>query len=142
MSMQTTPRRTNGQDTVLELRVDRDWPVEDLQTCEECDEARLVLTEAIAQIEEQLLEAKERLDTTGEYAPGEWYRRARTALRYKKAALQAVQNRRAQIRQGQKEKAQQTRDRMLLDLIREKYPEQFEAACRLLQLLHPELRQI
>jgi hypothetical protein len=142
MTMQTNPRRTNGHDTVIELRVDDGWAVEDLQTCEECDEARLVLTETIARIEEQLLEAKQKLGATGEYANGEWYRRAKTALRYKKAALQAVQNRQAQIRRAQKQDAQQTRDRMLLDLIREKYPEQFKAACELFQLLHPELRQI
>jgi hypothetical protein len=73
MSMQTTPRRTNGHDTVIELRVDDGWAVEDLQTCEECDEARLVLTETIARIEEQLLEAKQRFGAKGEYAPSDWY---------------------------------------------------------------------
>jgi hypothetical protein len=139
MEKTVQPRRTNGHDTVIELRVDDGWTVEDLQTCEECDEARLVLTETIARIEEQLLEAKQKLGATGEYANSDWYRRAKTALRYKKAALQAVQNRRAQIRQTQKGMAQQTRDRMLLDLIREKYPEQFKAACELFQLLHPNL---
>jgi hypothetical protein len=76
--------RRDGQPFVL--MVDESWPVTDLPNLESCDAARAVLEEAIGKIESAL--AAER--AAGTIANNDWLRRARSALRLKKAALQVV----------------------------------------------------
>ena len=85
-----------------QLMIDRDWPIDALDTVEDCVRARAVLTEAIVSIEYQLSEATEQARENGRFSDASWFRRTRAALRYKKLMLQTVQDLRARYAKEQR----------------------------------------
>lgn len=88
--------RSNVEERVPILMVDENWPVDDIKTLEDADEAVAVLVDSIASIKFQL-EAPPRngARTNDEYRL--WEARARLALRLKEAALEEVKERRARL---------------------------------------------
>lgn len=74
------------------IEISDGWTVEDLRTQDDCDDAFAVLTGVICSIEAQIEKAQEDGRDSGE-----WYRRLKGALRWKKAALSVVQTKRGQI---------------------------------------------
>jgi hypothetical protein len=78
----------------LVLLIEPGWPVTDLPSVASCDAAHAVLEEAISKIEASLAAAR----ASGSFSNNnDWMRRARSALRLKKAALQVVQDTRAKL---------------------------------------------
>jgi hypothetical protein len=78
------------------LYVETGWLVSDIKSLVECDLAWAVLTKAVSEIEHSLEVARTR--------PGanpEWFRRASSALRLKRVALQEVANIRTKLEQQQ-----------------------------------------
>ena len=84
---------TTAQQLRVRLMIEDDWFVDDLASIEECSAAETTLLLAIASTEGQL-EDEERVRRDGA-----WAHRARSAIRYKRAALHAVQQRRSDLRQ-------------------------------------------
>jgi hypothetical protein len=77
----------------LVLLIEPGWPVTDLPSVASCDAAQAVLEEAIGEIETALAAAR----AAGSFSSNDWIRRARSALRLKKAALQVVAETRAKL---------------------------------------------
>lgn len=96
------------------------WSAESCTTKEQCDDAFAYLMSACAGIEYQIdmefTKPKEQQD-----AP--WLAKAKCALKYKKAALQIVQNRKALISETEKRVWQERQDRHLLTYIRSVVPD-------------------
>ena len=80
--------------TPMVLLIDTDWPVTDLPTATSCDAAEAVLAEAITKIETALAT---KAGPRGAFADAAWFKRAGGALRMKRAAMRAVQKRRAEL---------------------------------------------
>jgi hypothetical protein len=78
------------------LMVDENWYVDQLSTLEECSEAEEALLLAIARTEGHIDNPENR------HRGEDWLRRARGALRYKRAALQAVRQCRSDLKQAQR----------------------------------------
>lgn len=74
------------------IEITSGWPAKDVSTQKECDEAFAYLMSAVAQIEfhidMELIKQKPNQDR-------EWLARANCALKYKRAALQIVNQRRS-----------------------------------------------
>jgi hypothetical protein len=83
--------RRDGQPMVL--MIDESWPVTDLPNIASCDAALEVLEDAIRKIEAALSAAR----ATGTFPNSDWARRARSALRLKRAAMQVVAERREKL---------------------------------------------
>lgn len=118
---------TTQNDATLDvpiIEIAEGWTVEDLETQDDCDDAFAVLTEAIASIEYRM----ERLREEGASVTSPAYRKAKAALRWKKAGLQAVQTKRAKISREARAQKQASRDRILLDEIRALSPDAFYQA--------------
>jgi hypothetical protein len=109
--------------------------VEELGSVEECSFEAERLLIAIADVKSQLDAAKTKAVTEGEYSDPVWFRKANSALRYFQADLQRVQNRRGFLRRSYSLKMMESRDRALLTLIKEMFPEQFKAAAERLPAL-------
>jgi hypothetical protein len=78
--------------------IDEDWPADKLPTLASCDAAEEILNEAIGRIETSLAAARDKAIASGEVTGGSWFHRARTALRFKRAALRMVQETREKLR--------------------------------------------
>lgn len=104
---------------IPDIEIDKGWPVSDVQTINDCDDAFALLMSAVAKIEFDIevetLKPKNQQD-------GLWLAKARCALKYKKAALQIVNFARGRIADEEKRKKQNTRDRILLEYIRKVTP--------------------
>ncbi len=106
-------------DTVPVIYITKDWTIDDIKTMEDCDDAFAVLTEQIVGIETRVAALKE--------AGGDKVAltRALAALRWKRAAQQAVQNRRGEIKRARKQQnvvASSTEDKALLRWIARNHP--------------------
>lgn len=108
------------------VEIARGWTVDEIETLDDCDDAFAVLTGAICSIESQIEEAQE----TGQDR-GEWFRRLKSALRWKKAALQIVQTKKGRITRAAKAEANKEENRRLLDILKARHPAEFEAALRM-----------
>lgn len=95
------------------------WPVTDIKTIADCDDAFAYLSGAVANIEYQV--ELESFRPMGEQR-GEWTARAKAALRFKKAALAIVQTRRSSINRALEAERLDSRDRQLLAFVREALP--------------------
>jgi hypothetical protein len=91
--------------TPLVPMIDEDWPADHLPTLASCDAAEVILKEAIARIETSLSVARDKAIAAGEVTGGSWFHRARTALRFKRAALRMVQETREKLRREATQKA-------------------------------------
>jgi hypothetical protein len=95
----------------------------------ECDVARDLINSDIASIEFQLADPRSRDRGL------RWRALATAALRHKKAMLQKIQDRRGEIRRKERAEATRrnieqanTRNRLLLDIIKRDFPTEFRAA--------------
>jgi len=95
------------------------WPVSDIETIADCEDAFAYLTGALAGIEYQI--EAEGFKPLAEQR-GEWVARAKSALRFKKAALSIVQLRRSTITRKIEAEARERRDTELLAFIRDALP--------------------
>lgn len=102
------------------IEISDGWAAKDCQTIEECEDAFAVLTATIASIEYQIdiHEADQREDW-------HWLAKAKCALKYRKAALQIVQKRSGHITKQARKQDQKAIDRLMLDMARLEYPEDF-----------------
>lgn len=99
------------------------WVAEDLVTEDDCDDAFAYLTGAIVSIEARL----EDMEISGQ-DNGDLYIRTRGALRWKKAALQVVQQMRGKIARKQKDAQSQHMNNRLLMYFRVNHQDTFDAA--------------
>lgn len=100
---------------IPDIEIDKGWPVSDVTTIEDCDDAYAFLMAAIANIEFNIeVETFKPVENQDRH----WAARARCALKYKKAAAQIVHNKRSKLFADQKKARQETRDRKLIEFIR------------------------
>jgi hypothetical protein len=92
--------RKDGQPMIL--MIEDNWPVTDLPNTTSCDAAEAVLNQAITKIESDLATA---LKHAGQSFDAAWFKRARSAMKIKRACLRVVQERREKLLQ---EEAQAT----------------------------------
>jgi hypothetical protein len=101
------------------IEITEGWPAESVQTRKNCDDAFAYLMSACAgieyQIDMEISKPKTRWDNV-------WLAKARCALKYKKAALQIVNQRRAVINDAETRIWKDSRDRKLLEYIRAVVP--------------------
>ncbi|MEM1088187.1 MAG: hypothetical protein AAGH90_10680 [Pseudomonadota bacterium] len=109
------------------------WTVEDLLTEDDCDDAFAFLIATCAKIEGRL-EALERADEKGTSE----YIRAKSALRFKKAALQIVQTTRGRLNRARRAEDNQRADRVMLDFIRQRHPDAFSEAVQAALRVNPD----
>ena len=113
--------------TVPVIEITKGWTVDDIETEDDCDDAFAVLTGLVAAIELRIDEMAA-IGETGAVA----YRRAKAALRWKKAALQIVQTKRGKINRIKRAEVEASRDRRLLETIRAMSPDAFYRAVEAL----------
>lgn len=94
------------------------WDVDDIQTEDDCDDAFAVLTALVVSIEARM----DDLEIAGNSVSVE-YKKAKTALRWKKAALTVVQTKRGKIRRAEKEAKQAERDASILRYFEAMHPD-------------------
>lgn len=100
---------------IPDIEISEGWPISDLGSTEDCNDAFAFLMAAVASIELQIeLEAIKPLN---EQRP-DWAARARYALKMKKAALQLVGYKRGVFGKEEDRILNRTRDRVLLEYIR------------------------
>lgn len=102
------------------IEITEGWAAEDCKTIDQCNDAFAYLMAAVASIEFQI--DMENLKPKGEQNR-EWIARATCALKYKRAALQIVGQRRGVIDREMRRSKQDTRDRQLLEYIRRVVPD-------------------
>lgn len=113
---------------IPEIEIDRGWPVSDVCTLQDCDDAFAFLTSAIATIEYSI--SLELLRPPASRRK-EWIAKATCALKFKKAAMDLVNHKRGQINRKEAASVQKQRDRLLVDHIKTCVPEeQFRAWVR------------
>lgn len=86
--------------TIPVIEIDKGWTVDEVLTIEDCTDAHALLISIIARIELQIDEMKE-YGETGSHQ----YRKAKAALKFKKAALNIVNSRRGEINRADREAA-------------------------------------
>lgn len=96
--------------------------VSSLCTVAECDKARTELSAAIVCIEGQIDAAEERSKAGGPGVDLDWHRRARGALRAKRAALTEVEFMRGTLAHAEKQSAAQSSDAAQLDILAALHP--------------------
>lgn len=104
---------------IPDIEISEGWFVSEVETIQDCDDAFAYLTSACAAIEAQI--ESETLRPVAEQR-GAWMVSAKAAFRFKKAALQIVQQKRGAIHAAMNIKASQTGDRALLAFIRSTVP--------------------
>lgn len=102
------------------IEITEGWAASSVKTLEEANDAFSYLMSACAGIEFQIdMELTKPKSSWDE----QWLARAKCALKYKKAALQIVNQRRSVINEADKRKWQDNRDRKLLEYIRANVPD-------------------
>lgn len=100
---------------IPDIEITPGWAVSEVETIEDCDDAFAYLSAAVAQIDYQIEMHLLRMPADQD---AEWAARARCALKYKKAALGMISNKRTSIRRRENQAVQRERDRVLLDHIK------------------------
>lgn len=134
--VQNAPARSTGRDgvsyiTIPIIDITDGWSIDQVKTIADCDEAEAYLTGAVVQIEAQLLENR----LAGHPRGVDWAIRAKTALRYRKQALQMVARKRGEIGKAQRTLIAVDRNRLLINIFREDFPEQFRESLAKLDAL-------
>lgn len=116
--MNTEPQHLD-EIIIPDIEIQDGWPVSDVETIEDCDDAYALLMAAVAEIEYEL-----ELKDLGvcRFADPMWPARARRAMKYKRAALQIVGYKRGRIMEERRRIAQEARDQALLDHIKAVLP--------------------
>lgn len=102
------------------IEVTEGWAAESVSTRKDCDDAFAYLMSACAGIEYQI---DVELSKPKSHTNNMWLAKARCALKYKKAALQIVNQRRAVIGAAEERAWKDSRDRNLLGYIRNVVPD-------------------
>lgn len=104
---------------IPDIEIQDGWPVSEIATIEDCDDAYALLMAAVAEIEYEL-----ELKDLGvcKFADPTWPARARRAMKYKRAALQIVGYKRGQIMEARRRDLQMTRDQALLEHVKASLP--------------------
>ena len=97
--------------TIPVIEIAEGWAAEDCKTISDCDDAYAYLMAAIASIE---LQVELELLLPFPEQRGQWIAKARCALKYKRAALQIVANRRSAINTEAKTARLQAEDTRLV----------------------------
>lgn len=97
------------------IEITEGWDAEKVTTRQECNDAFSYLMSACAQIEFQI---DVELTKPKSHQDDLWIARAKCALKYKKAALQIVQQRRSTISTAEERAWKERRDGRLLEYIR------------------------
>ena len=105
--------------------ITEDWPIDDVTTEDDCDDAFAVLTALIVSIEARM----DDLEIQG-LAVSVEYKRAKSALRWKKAAMQMVNNKRGQINRVRADAIQTDRRERVMKYFAAMHPDEFRAAIR------------
>lgn len=136
MNASTSPISTPDEQpeiTVPVIEIVDGFTVDDILTEDDCDDAQAILTAIIARIEERLdLIKVQGLEQSIEYI------RAKTAPRYKRAALQINGVKRGKFNRLRRQQAQQTRDRQMLDWIRQRHPDVLQEAITATEFTNQE----
>jgi hypothetical protein len=99
------------------IEITAGWAANSVKTMQDCDDAFAYLMSASAQIEFQIDTELSKPKSAQDWT---WLAKARCALKYKKAALQIVNQKRGYIGEAEKRIWQDSRDRRLLEHIRAK----------------------
>lgn len=102
---------------IPDIEIDQGWSVSEIETLADCDDAFAFLMSACAAIEYSIdIEVLKPIVQQR----GEWMARAKSALKYKKAALQIVNHKRGRLNKEEDIATQNQRDRVLLEYIRQR----------------------
>jgi len=97
--------------------LDDDICIADIKTSEDAVELRARLTVDSIWIEDQLSAADEFYDKNGYHEDPDWFRRAKTALRFKKFGMQRLQEHGAKLAKLEREKkSERYQDRLVANL--------------------------
>lgn len=111
--------------TIPDIEITYGWAVSEVETLDDCDDAFAHLMASVAEIEYQI--DQHNLGIVISPDPT-WKARANRALKYKKAALQIIGYKRAELNLKARQDFQNKRDRALLDYIKSVTPHpQFHA---------------
>lgn len=103
------------------IEITEGWAAASVNSQKDCDDAFAYLMSACAQIEFQI---DTELTKPKNFQDLNWIARANCALKYKKAALQIVNQRRSSINAAAKQVAHDTRNQRLLEHIRASVPDE------------------
>lgn len=101
------------------------WTVDDIQTEDDCDDAFAVLTALVVSIEARM----DDLAMSGEEM-SVGYKRAKAALRWKKAALSVINIKRGKIKRQVKDETEKDRSERLIRYIAAMHNDVFQEAQR------------
>lgn len=101
------------------IEISEGWPVTDVKTLDDCEDAFAYLSSAVAGIEMQIELESFKIPSQQD---GEWTAKAKAALRFKKAALAIVSQKRSTINKQLEREWNESRDRKLLRFIRDLTP--------------------
>lgn len=115
--MTSTPIQSLPDIEIPDIEIDQGWSVSEIETVQDCDDAFAFLMSASAAIEYSI--DMELLKPEAQRR-GEWMARAKCALKYKKAALSIVNQKRGRLNKEEDIATQNQRDRVLLEFIRQR----------------------
>lgn len=123
---------------VGKLLISEDRTVGDLVTIEDFEDAEASLDELIDKMEAQIETAKLRMDL-GEDVDPDWYHRVTKAVKMRMRARRVVQKKLAAFAAEQKAVDDRRRERILVDILKERYPVQFEKCFKVAHTRNPDL---
>lgn len=105
------------------IAITGDWTVDDIETEDDCDDAFAILTALIVSIEARM----DDLAMSGQELSVD-HKRAKSALRWKKAALSVVNTKRGKIRRQEKEAHDESQSQKIMNYFRAMHPQEMQAA--------------
>jgi hypothetical protein len=106
--------------TLPRICIDGDWYVDELETAEDCEDAMLMLSEAIINIETRL----------EELPPGDpRIVKTNAAYKWKRLAVKQVEVLQRKLERDRKNALMQDNDRMFIDWIKANHVDAFDAAA-------------
>lgn len=115
--MSNAPAQSLPDIEIPDIEIDQGWYVSEVKTLDDCDDAFAYLMSASAAIEYSI---DVELLKPAHQQRGEWMARAKSALKYKKAALQIVNQKRGRLNKEEDIAVQSSRDRLILEHIRKR----------------------
>lgn len=107
------------------MTITEGWTVDEIETEDDCDDAFAVLTALIVSIEARM----DDLVIAGQEVSVD-YKRAKAALRWKKAAMSVVNIRRGKINRAIKTALQQEQSQRVMAYFSAMHPDEFKAALK------------
>src|SRR5262249_50752305 len=104
---------------------------------QDCDRAEAVLSQARDEIEDQLREAQATATETGHYPDPDWQRRAQSALRLKRSAMEQVNRIRDKL--SPNDVGDRSKSQVLIEIVKASEPEVFRRAIETARKRYPNL---